>query len=179
MKFVFVLFSFMCLDPTPFVLDCVSLDVLVLLRASTRFRAASPVPESVSIDPLPSLHSMAKIETSLSLLCDLGKVSACGASGQASRPSNESPPAACNTGELRAQNENSENLVEKIHQNHELRLSEFEPTKIGPISKIEKSLKPLSRFLFIYIIRFENIEFLNTLNSVLIGFTILISFLNL
>ena len=45
----------------------------------------------------------------------------------------------------------------------------------GPISNIERSLKPLSRFLFIYITKFENIEFLKTPNSELIGFIILIS----
>ena len=52
----------------------------------------------------------------------------------------------------------------------------LEPKKTGPISNIDKSLKPLSRFLLIYIIRFENIEFLKTPNSELIGFIILISF---
>ena len=42
---------------------------------------------------------------------------------------------------------------------------------------IDKSLKPLSKFLFIYKIKFENIEFLKTPNSELMGFTILISLL--
>ena len=51
----------------------------------------------------------------------------------------------------------------------------LEPVKTGPISNIDKSLKPLSKFLFIYIIKFENIEFLKTPKSELIGFTILIS----
>ena len=51
----------------------------------------------------------------------------------------------------------------------------FEPVKIGPISNIDKSLKPLSKFLLIYIIKFENIEFLKTPSSELKGFTILIS----
>ena len=46
---------------------------------------------------------------------------------------------------------------------------------IGPISNNDKSLKPLSRFLLIYRTKFENIEFLRTLNSELIGFIILIS----
>ena len=52
----------------------------------------------------------------------------------------------------------------------------LEPLKIGPISNIDKSLKPLSRFLLIYNIRFEKIEFLKTPNSELIGLIIFISF---
>ena len=50
------------------------------------------------------------------------------------------------------------------------------PLKIGPISNIDKSLKPLLRFLFMYMIKLENIEFLKTPNSELIGLIILISF---
>ena len=43
------------------------------------------------------------------------------------------------------------------------------------LKDIDKSLKPLSRFLHIYIIKLENIEFLKTPKSELIGFIILIS----
>ena len=39
----------------------------------------------------------------------------------------------------------------------------LEPVKTGPISNIDKSLKPLSKFLFKYMIKFENIEFLEHL----------------
>ena len=53
----------------------------------------------------------------------------------------------------------------------------LEPVKIGPISNIDRSLKPLSKFLLIYIIKFENIEFLKTPNSELMGLIILISLL--
>ena len=53
----------------------------------------------------------------------------------------------------------------------------LDPKKVGPISNIDKSLNPLPKFLFKWIIKFEKIELLKTFKSELIGLTILISLL--
>ena len=52
-----------------------------------------------------------------------------------------------------------------------------DPKKVGPISKNDKSLNPLPKFLFKWIIKLEKIELRKTFKSELIGLIILISLL--